>query len=136
MNRFIGTKEVLARPMSRGEYNAYRGWTVPADENPDDAGHLVEYVDGGASNHPDHAGYISWSPQDVFERAYKPIDTPKQRVELELAQLNERLGKLEKFIDSESFSTLATEQAGLLRKQASLMRQYATVLSDRLGIWN
>ncbi|MEY4760668.1 MAG: hypothetical protein RLZZ200_524 [Pseudomonadota bacterium] len=136
MNKYLGTKEILARPMTRGEYNAYRGWQLPADENSEDAGQLVEYIDGGARNHQDHTGYISWSPQDVFERAYKPIDTPKQRVELELAQLNERLGKLEKFIDSEAFSALAVEQSGLLRKQASLMRQYAVVLSDRLGIWN
>lgn len=67
---YEGTKRVHARPMNRGEYNAYRGWEVPADENPADDGYLVEYLDGGKSNHPDHAGYISWSPKDVFERAY------------------------------------------------------------------
>ena len=71
MKMFIGTKMVLARPMSRGEYNIYRGWQIPLDENPADEGFLVEYVDGGASNHPSHAGYISWSPKDVFERAYR-----------------------------------------------------------------
>lgn len=60
--------------MTRAEYNALRGWTVPADENPDDAGYLVEYVDGGQANHPDFAGYISWSPADVFDRAYRPVD--------------------------------------------------------------
>ena len=67
---YEGTKRVHARPMNRGEYNAYRGWEVPADENPADDGYLVEYLDGGKPNHPDHAGYISWSPKDVFERAY------------------------------------------------------------------
>ena len=72
MKMFIGTKMILARPMGRGEYNTYRGWQIPLDENPADEGFLVEYVDGGASNHPDHAGYISWSPKDVFERAYRP----------------------------------------------------------------
>ena len=71
MKMFIGTKMVLARPMGRGEYNTYRGWQIPLDENPADEGFLVEYVDGGASNHPGHAGYISWSPKDVFERAYR-----------------------------------------------------------------
>ena len=72
MKSFIGTKMILARPMSRGEYNTYRGWQIPLDVNPADEGFLVEYVDGGASNHPGHAGYISWSPKDVFERAYRP----------------------------------------------------------------
>ncbi len=70
---YEGTKRVYARPMTRGEYNAYRGWEVPADENPADDGYLVEYLDGGKSNHPDHAGYISWSPKDVFERAYSEV---------------------------------------------------------------
>ena len=67
---YEGTKRVHAHPMNRGEYNAYRGWEVPADENPADDGYLVEYLDGGKPNHPGHAGYISWSPKDVFERAY------------------------------------------------------------------
>lgn len=73
MKLYSGSKQVHARPMNRGEYNAYRGWEVPADENPADEGYLVEYVDGGKSNHPAHAGYISWSPKDVFERAYQPL---------------------------------------------------------------
>lgn len=72
MEQYIGVKQINAQAMTREEYNELRGWTVPADENPDDAGYLVEYVDGGQANHPDFAGYISWSPQDVFERAYRP----------------------------------------------------------------
>ena len=73
MNRYLGTKLINAKPMNRAEYNALRGWAVPADENPDDAGYLVEYIDGGKANHPDFAGYISWSPADVFDRAYRPV---------------------------------------------------------------
>jgi hypothetical protein len=70
---YIGTKLIKAVPMTRGEYNSYRGWTVPAGENPQDTGCLVEYVDGGKSNDPRHAGYISWSPRDVFEKAYRKM---------------------------------------------------------------
>ena len=70
---YEGTKRVHARPMNRGDYNTYRGWEVPADENPADDGYLVEYLDGGKSNHAAHAGYISWSPKDVFERSYKEV---------------------------------------------------------------
>lgn len=69
----IGTKSILATPMTRQAYNDYRGWTLPADENGDDAGFLVEYIDGGPSNHPAHTGYISWSPHDVFDKAYQPV---------------------------------------------------------------
>lgn len=68
-----GTKDLRAWPMTRGAYNTYRGWPLPSGENADDSGYLVEYLDGGTSNHLHHAGYISWSPADVFTRAYKPV---------------------------------------------------------------
>lgn len=72
MTLHIGTKLIHAHPMNRAAYNALRGWELPADENGDDAGYLVEYIDGGKANHPDYEGYISWSPANVFERAYRP----------------------------------------------------------------
>lgn len=73
MLRYIGTKVIKAVPMTRGEYNSIRGWNVPEGENPDDEGYLVEYLDGGKPNHTDYSGYISWSPKDVFERAYRAV---------------------------------------------------------------
>lgn len=75
MKPYIGTKRVNAKPMNRADYNALRGWEVPADEDPADDGYLVEYLDGGKANHPEFKGYISWSPKDVFERAYKHTRT-------------------------------------------------------------
>ena len=72
MQQHIGTTLINAKPMSRQAYNELRGWTVPADENPSDEGYLVEYIDGGQSNHPDFKGYISWSPKEQFENAYRP----------------------------------------------------------------
>lgn len=68
----IGVKLINAKPMTRLEYNQFRGWELPADENGADDGFLVEYVDGGKANTPEYAGYVSWSPADVFERAYRP----------------------------------------------------------------
>lgn len=73
MDHYIGTKTLKARPMTRGEYNDYREWDIPKDEDPNEAGYLVEYEDGGKQNDPRHDGYISWSPADVFEKAYRPI---------------------------------------------------------------
>lgn len=72
--RYVGTKHLWAWPMTRGEYNRYRGWKMPDEENPDDAGYLVEYEKGGEPNHPNHIGYISWSPKEVFEDSYAPTD--------------------------------------------------------------
>jgi len=73
MERYIGVKAVNATPMTRAEYNAFRGWELPKDENGDDEGYLVEYVDGGKANTPQYKGYVSWSPKDVFAQAYRPV---------------------------------------------------------------
>lgn len=74
MQSYYGTKLLNAKPMTRTEYNKFRGWELPSDENGADEGYLVEYTDGGKANHPDFKGYISWSPKDVFEAAYQPLD--------------------------------------------------------------
>lgn len=74
MKQYIGTKFIQAVPMTREQYNEYRGWTLPSDEDGNDEGYLVEYLDGGQSNHPAHNGYVSWSPKEVFERAYFPTN--------------------------------------------------------------
>jgi hypothetical protein len=68
---YTGTKTVLASGMNRGEYNAYRGWEAPEGEDQHVNGYLVEYTDGGKANDSRHVGYISWSPADVFEKAYR-----------------------------------------------------------------
>lgn len=72
-NLHIGTKTILAIAMSLGDYNKHQGWTIPADQNPEDEGYLVEYQDGGKANHPNHKGYISWSPKAVFDNAYQDV---------------------------------------------------------------
>lgn len=64
MDRYIGTKQLTARPLALGAYNEHRGWTIPADEDPARPGYLVQYEDG----------YQSWSPTEVFETAYNRLD--------------------------------------------------------------
>lgn len=74
MQKFIGTKLINALPMNRLEYNQFRGWELPADENGADEGYLVEYIGPGQkANTPQYEGYVSWSPKDVFEAAYHPV---------------------------------------------------------------
>lgn len=58
--------------MNRQDYNDFRGWELPEDENGRDEGFLVEYIDGGKANTEEFEGYVSWSPKEVFEKAYKP----------------------------------------------------------------
>jgi hypothetical protein len=51
---------VQAKPMTRGDYITYRGWTIPPDENPSDEGYFIEH----------DSGYVTWIPKDVFENSY------------------------------------------------------------------
>ena len=63
MKTFLGTKLVNAMPMTRGAYNELRKWQLPADENGDDEGYLVEYTDGGAPNTDLFIGYVRKTSQ-------------------------------------------------------------------------
>ncbi|HJP68282.1 MAG TPA: DUF2829 domain-containing protein [Sphingomicrobium sp.] len=74
MKQYIGTKLVRMQLMTRAEYNDFRGWTLPADENGADEGYLVEYLDGGKPNTPHYAGYVSWSPKAQADAAYRETD--------------------------------------------------------------
>lgn len=71
MKQYIGTKLINALPMTRAAYNDFRGWVLPSNENGADEGYLVEYLDGGQANTDRYAGYVSWSPASVFDRAYR-----------------------------------------------------------------
>ena len=64
MKKYIGTKEIKAKPMTRGEYNARKGWPMPSNEVASEEGYFVEYPDG----------YTSWSPKKVFEEGYRECD--------------------------------------------------------------
>lgn len=90
---FIGTKIVLALAMTRLAYNDYRGWALPADENGADDGYLVEYTDGGAPNHADHAGYISWSPKAQFDNAYRATSGLSFGLAIEALKLGKRVSR-------------------------------------------
>lgn len=83
MLMYIGTKMIDARPMTRGEYNKYRGWMLPPDEDPDDQGYLVRYPDG----------YESWSPKEVFEEAYRLTDAMNFGLALEAAKMGEKVAR-------------------------------------------
>ena len=65
MKQYIGTKIIKAEPMTRGDYNDYRGWKVPADEDPTDEGYLMEYENG----------YVQWLPKEMFKVDYIKCDT-------------------------------------------------------------
>jgi len=64
MKKFIGVKIVDAKPMTRKEYNDFRGWDLPSDENGGDEGFLKD----------DGRGHIQWDPAESFKRDFLPIN--------------------------------------------------------------
>ena len=96
MKAYLGVKLIKAEPMTRADYNTLRGCTVPEDDctvPEDDKGFLVEYIDGGKANHPDYEGYISWSPEQVFVNAYRPVDGLSFGLAIEAAKLGKRIAR-------------------------------------------
>ena len=93
MQQYLGTKLVNMVPMTRGEYNFFRGWGMPPGEDPEDAGYLVEYIDGGTRNTMRYAGYVTWSPKDVAERNYRPIDGLTFGLAIEAAKLGKKIAR-------------------------------------------
>ena len=62
--KYIRMQQVEAEPMTRGDYNKFRDWEIPSNENPADEGYKVTYPDG----------YVSWCPKTQFEEAGRPCD--------------------------------------------------------------
>ena len=125
---YRGVKHVYATPMTLAEYNNYRGRDMPAN---DKAGYLVEYTDGGSPNHPEHQGYISWSPAEVFANAYQRSGTPKDRLRIEQAELLERISKAQAFISKGKPDFMTNEAWGLLLDQVAIQNQEYEILCKR-----
>lgn len=112
---------VQAQLMTRGAYNEFRGWEVPADENANDAGYLVL----GDTAH------WSWYPSEIFEALYGVSDTPKQHVGLELTARKAELDALEQFILQDQPDFIDNNHWQYLHTQASIMRELVNVLTVR-----
>ena len=89
-------------------------------------GYIVEYEDG----------YKSWSPKEVFEKAYKCADTFIDRLFIEHSDLMEKFEKCATFVDSEKFREVVKDDypAFLLSLQRDLMGRYAAILEQRMTI--
>lgn len=135
---YISHKKVTRIPMTHQQYNDYRGWVLPANEDGSDEGYLVEYLDGGKPNHPDHEGYISWSPKEQFDNGYKKVPSNfMERVIDEKRDLDEKAKALSHFIGhSDAFETLDPAEQERLKAQNDLMWQYSEVLGDRIKAFN
>lgn len=76
-------------------------------------------------------------PAKISTDNVKPEVDPKTRVELELEELAEKIGKLSQFIYGKMHnSKLSIGMQFLLIRQLEVMEQYAKILACRLKIWN
>ena len=126
MKKYIGTKQIEAEPMTRGDaWEKHLLREKPSTENFDDEGYHVRYEDG----------YESWSPKDTFEKAYKIADTFLDRLHIEMRDLYEKMDKLSPFIESGKIDEIVTDkyQNHLLRLQHRIMSRYINVLECRIG---
>ncbi len=73
MMHCVGIKHVKATPMTLGYFRAYMDKTIGDSEDVNAPGYLVEYVESPNPNHRNHAGYVSWSPEGVFNKAYAQV---------------------------------------------------------------
>jgi hypothetical protein len=128
LKQYTGTKTIMATPMTRGEYNALRGWQVPADEDPSDAGYLVEYQNDSKSNVEGFDGYISWSPQKPFEEAYRASGAYDERLIIEMEELTKKICKLDEYLRN---MDPTKEDFYILNIQLGIMQSYFGVLRYR-----
>ena len=68
MKQYINTRLNKAKEMTRGKYNEFKGWTIPANENPDDKGYLIFWSDN----------YTQWQPKEEFEKYNLKVDDNKK----------------------------------------------------------
>ena len=131
MKTYTGTKTIKARPMTKAEYCAYRGWTVPEGEDPNEEVYLVEYAPDpkSHSNHVAHDGYISMSPKHVFDEAYKPSATYLDRLQIEHDELGEKCDKL---VAALANHDVPEDQRPMLSIQFITMHAYLQILKLRL----
>ena len=135
MEQYIGVKLVSAEPEDKliSEKNLGNGTGV---QRTFEEGYKVVYEDG----------YTSWSPKDVFEKAYikyQPYTNitvdgirPEYQIRVitEAVELQSKIDKLNTFIkDNVTFQLSSNEEQLRLKQQLLAMQYYVTILSQRIN---
>lgn len=124
MKKYIGTKTVTATPAWRIGGMVYpKDGAVPKSMNKED-GYKVVYEDG----------YESWSPKEVFEKAYKIAETSVDRMQIEASELESKYVKLAAFVDSGKMDEVVDDEYNkcLLEMQCCTMFDYIRLLDTRI----
>jgi hypothetical protein len=96
MKKFIGVKVIEAEPAVRKGGKVYADSdAIPKTMEPVEEGYRVVYPDG----------YVSWSPKNVFEKAYMEIiPNPRLKTDVSISQ-----EMVDGFIQSVNVDTLGTK---------------------------
>lgn len=122
MKKYLGTKLVTAKPMTRVEAEVILSKSIkPAKQEYSGEGYLVRYEDG----------YQSWSPKEVFDKAYKPADNFLDRLIIERDEVQQRLSSLTSALKQEDFQGEGW-QYYWMQEQRNAMEIYVEVLNKRI----
>lgn len=127
MKKFIGTKQVQAKPMTYG--GAYEAGLIPSnsfvEELSDNDGYFVVLNDGSKE----------WREKNDFESIYKVAETPLDRVNIESQEMMARVDKLGVFIhnqnDGKDYQALPLGTRAMLLAQFHMMGAYTNLLNLR-----
>lgn len=125
-----------AAPMKLQAYADLRGVEVPANEDATADGFLVEQA-GTLPNVDGFGGSIIWMVAPYFQGKFE-VDrliretTYVERMLSELAELADRVQKLELFLKSEKFGTVPAAEQQDMRQQLQGMQDYLWFLSRRV----
>lgn len=124
MKKYLGTKLVTAKPMTRVEAEVILGKDIkPAKQEYSGEGYLVRYEDG----------YQSWSPKEVFDKAYKPAGNFLGRLIIERDEVQQRLSSLTSALMQEDFQEkVGSKQYYWMQEQRNAMEIYVEVLNKRI----
>lgn len=121
MKKYLGTKLVTAKPMTGEDAEAVL--IKPAKQEYSGEGYLVRYEDG----------YQSWSPKEVFDKAYKPADNFIDRLIIERDEVQQRLSSLTSALMQEDFQEkVGSKQYYWMQEQRNAMEIYVEVLNKRI----
>lgn len=79
--KYIGVKIVNAEPMTREAFEAKHGRNVGGDKHGE--GYEVTY----------EGGYQAWSPEDLFDAAYRPIDGMTFGLAIEALKMGKKVAR-------------------------------------------
>lgn len=130
LKQYKGTKTVKAEPMNESVAVEKGFARANKDGHEWREGYHVQYIN------PDGSTYDSWSPKDVFEKSYKIAEDFKDRLNIELKELEDRFYKLNGFLNENDYDKIVEKcgpaQTALIFSQYHAMRHYYDILRTRI----